>query len=63
MEDKLLTFKEAAEKLRTSEAGLRWMVHSGKAPKSALIGGARRMFRESDVQAFIDAAFADTAEV
>ncbi len=52
----LLTLKETAQRLRKSEGQLRWMVHSGTAPKSGLIGG-RRMFRESDVEAFIEAAF------
>lgn len=52
----LLTLEETAERLRKSDAQLRWMIHVGTAPKSAKIGG-RRMFRESDVAAFIDAAF------
>lgn len=52
----LLTLAEAAERLRKSESQLRWMIHSGTAPKSALIGG-RRMFRESDVEEYINAAF------
>lgn len=53
---KLLTIPEAAELLRKSEAQLRWMIHMGTAPKSAKIGG-RRMFREPDVVAWINAAF------
>ena len=52
----LLTLAEAAERLRKSEAQLRWMIHSGTAPKSAKIGG-RRMFRASDVEDYINAAF------
>lgn len=52
----LLTIKETAEVLRKSEAQLRWMIYSGTAPKSALIGG-RRMFRLSDVEAYIEEAF------
>ncbi|WDG17479.1 helix-turn-helix transcriptional regulator [Microbacterium sp. Clip185] len=58
MTDQLLTVTEAAERLRTSPSGLRWQIHQGTAPKSAKIGG-RRMFRESDVEAFIAAAFSD----
>ncbi|PPG61628.1 AlpA family transcriptional regulator [Rathayibacter sp. AY1C5] len=54
----LLTLPETAERLRKSEAQLRWMVHRGTAPKSALIGG-RRMWRASDVASFIEAAFAE----
>lgn len=52
----LLTLAEVAEKLRKSEAQLRWMIHSGTAPKSAKIGG-RRVFRESDVENYINEAF------
>ncbi len=54
----LLTVKEVAEMLRKSDAQLRWMIHSGTAPKSALIGG-RRMFRLSDVEAYVEEAFSD----
>lgn len=52
----LLTLAEVAERLRKSEAQLRWMIHSGTAPKSAKIGG-RRVFRESDVENYINEAF------
>lgn len=52
----LLTLAEAAEQLRKSEAQLRWMIHKKAAPKSAIIGG-RRMFRASDVAAWIEAQF------
>jgi excisionase family DNA binding protein len=54
----LLTLSETAELLRKSPPQLRWMLHNGTAPKSALIGG-RRMFRAADVNAYIEAAFAD----
>ncbi|WP_240632401.1 helix-turn-helix domain-containing protein [Cryobacterium sp. LW097] len=53
---KLLTLEEVAELLRKTPAGLRWQIHNGSAPKSALIGG-RRMFRDVDVEAFIAEAF------
>ncbi|MBF4549206.1 helix-turn-helix transcriptional regulator [Pseudoclavibacter sp. VKM Ac-2888] len=56
----LLTLSEVAEALRKSEKQLRWMIHQGTAPKSALIGG-RRMFRATDVEAFIVAAFEDAS--
>lgn len=52
MSDKLLTVREAAVPLRTTEKGLRWMIHKGTAPTSIRIGG-RRMFRESDIDRFI----------
>ncbi|MDU0327210.1 helix-turn-helix domain-containing protein [Microbacterium sp. KSW2-21] len=57
--DKLMTVREAAVPLGTTEKGLRWMIYAGTAPKSALVGGRRRMFRESDIQAWIDAQFKD----
>lgn len=56
----LLTLAEAAERLRKSEAQLRWMIHSGTAPRSAKIGG-RRLFRESDIENYINEAFSDAA--
>ena len=57
----LLTLSETAEALRKTESQLRWMIHAGTAPKSALIGG-RRMFRANDIEAFINSQF-DNAEV
>jgi excisionase family DNA binding protein len=51
----LLTMEEAAARLRKSRRQLEWMIYSRQIT-SALIGG-RRMFRESDLNAFIDAAF------
>ncbi|MFJ3487987.1 helix-turn-helix transcriptional regulator [Leifsonia aquatica] len=56
----LLTLAETAERLRKSEPQLRWMIHKKTAPKSAIIGG-RRMFRESDVNAWIDEQFTKDA--
>ncbi|TFD80566.1 DNA-binding protein [Cryobacterium psychrophilum] len=53
---KLLMLEEVAEMLRKSPAQLRWMIHNSTAPKSAKIGG-RRMFRDTDVEAYIAAAF------
>lgn len=56
----LLTLTEVAERLRKSPAQLRWMIHNGTAPKSALIA-SRRMFRESDIEDYINQAFEDAA--
>jgi len=56
---KLLTIDEAAALLRRTPAALRYMRHVGKGPKSALVGG-RVMYRADDVDAYIDAAFAET---
>lgn len=55
---RLLTLSETAERLRKTDSQLRWMIHTGSAPKSALIGN-RRMFRESDVEDYINAAFGE----
>ena len=58
MPTKLLKAPEVAERLRKTPAALSWMIHQGTAPRSALIGG-RRVWREVDVDAYIDAAFED----
>lgn len=55
----LWTLTETAEALRKTPSQLRWMIHQGSAPRSALIGG-RRMFREADVEAYIEAAFSQS---
>ena len=60
MTDRLLYVEEVAEMLRKSPASLRFIIHAGTAPKSAKLGG-RRMFRESDVLAWIEAQFEETA--
>lgn len=57
--DRLLYTDELAEMIRRSPAAVRYMIHAGTAPRSAKIGG-RRMFRESDVHAWIDQQFAET---
>ncbi|BCW59592.1 helix-turn-helix domain-containing protein [Arthrobacter sp. StoSoilB20] len=57
---KLLTLTETAERLRKTPASLRWMIHAGTAPKSALIGN-RRLFRESDIADYISQAFEQSA--
>lgn len=56
----LWTLSETAEVLRKTPAQLRWMIHNGKAPKSALIGG-RRMFRAADVESYVETQFANAS--
>ena len=56
---KLLYVDEVATMLRRSPAALRWMINQGTAPKSVIIAG-RRVWRESDVESFIAAAFEET---
>jgi predicted DNA-binding transcriptional regulator AlpA len=57
---KLLTLTEAGGRLRKSPAAMRWMRHQNVGPQSAIIGG-RVMFREEDIDAWIDAQFAEQA--
>ncbi|GAB2843455.1 helix-turn-helix transcriptional regulator [Microbacterium insulae] len=57
--DKILFIEEVADLLRRTPAQLRWMVHCGTAPQSAMIAG-RRCWRQSDVEKFIDEAFSST---
>lgn len=54
---RLLTLDETAARLRKTPSQLRQMIFNRTAPVSAKIGG-RRMFREEDVDAFIEQAFA-----
>ena len=56
MSTKLMTKTEVAERLGRSPRAVEWMIYAGTGPKSALIAG-RRMFRESDIEAWIDAQF------
>ncbi|KAB1943810.1 helix-turn-helix transcriptional regulator [Brevibacterium linens] len=54
--DRLLYIEEVAEMIRKTPAAFRYMIQRGDAPKSAKIGG-RRMFKESDVEAWIQEQF------
>lgn len=59
--DALLTVSEAAERLRRPTATLRYWRAMGTGPRSARVGG-RVLYREADLDAWIDAEFAaDTA--
>jgi predicted DNA-binding transcriptional regulator AlpA len=55
---KLLTVNEVAERLRRSPAAVRYMRAQGIGPKSAKVAG-RVMWREEDVEAYIEAQFAE----
>jgi predicted DNA-binding transcriptional regulator AlpA len=56
MADRLVHIEEFATIIDRTPAAVRYMIHNGKAPRSAKIGG-RRMFKESDIHAWIDAQF------
>ncbi|MGP5261225.1 helix-turn-helix transcriptional regulator [Brachybacterium paraconglomeratum] len=62
MSTKLLTIPEVAELLGKSTRSVEWMVYAKTGPRSAKIGG-RRMFRESDVEAWINAQFEAAEQV
>ncbi|GGG50823.1 hypothetical protein GCM10011374_11800 [Kocuria dechangensis] len=54
--DKFMTVEEVAEALRKTPGALRYQIHAGTAPPSARIMG-RRLFKESDVIAWIERQF------
>lgn len=51
--DKLMTLRDVADRLSVTEATLRYLIGQGRAPKSFKVG-RRRMFRPTDVEAFIE---------
>lgn len=53
---RLLLVPEIAERLRRSVQAVRWMIHTDTLKPTALVGG-RRVMKESDLEAFIEAAF------
>lgn len=55
--DRLLTLDEVAKMTRLPVATLRYFRHCSTGPKSAKLG-RRVMYRESDVQRWIDEQFA-----
>jgi len=57
MEDRLLTQKEMAERVRRPVATVRYWRFQGTGPKGANVGG-RVLYRESDVDAWINQQFA-----
>lgn len=57
MTDRIIFIPDVARMLNRSAAQVRWMVANGTAPRHAKIAG-RVCFKEKDVEAFIEAAFA-----
>ena len=55
--DRLFDMSEAADRMNTSIGTLRFWRHKGIGPRSARIG-RRVMYRESDLQAWLDEQFA-----
>ncbi|MCH8571501.1 helix-turn-helix domain-containing protein [Nesterenkonia sp. AY15] len=54
--ERLVSVKEFGEWTGKSEGSVHWMIHTKKAPPSALIGG-RRMFKESDCARWLEHQF------
>ena len=52
----IMSIKETAPLVGKTEASLRWAIHNGTAPPSAVIMG-RRVFRRDEVLAWIDRQF------
>lgn len=61
MADRLLTVKEAAERVGRSEGSFRYQLTRGTGPRSGKLAG-RRLIRESDLEAWIASAFDDANE-
>lgn len=60
MPDRLLTLPETAERLRTPVKTLRYWKRQGKGPQPRRLG-TRLVYRESDVDAYIEQLFSDDA--
>lgn len=60
MVEKLLTLPEVSERLRTPVKTLRYWNRLGKGPQPRRLG-TRLVYRESDVDAYIDQLFAEDA--
>lgn len=55
--DPLRTTAEAAKFVRLPESTMRYYRHIRTGPKSAKIGGRRVMYRQSDLDAWLDSQF------
>ncbi|WAC65754.1 helix-turn-helix domain-containing protein [Agrococcus sp. SL85] len=55
MATRLLTVSEVAARLNRSVQAIRWQMHKGELKFGTVAG--RRVMRESDLEAYIDAAF------
>lgn len=57
--DQLRTLEQVAEQLNTPEATLRFWRHKGTGPRSFKLG-RRVMYRQADVDAWLEQQYADT---
>jgi hypothetical protein len=53
---KLLLVPEIAERLRRTEAAVRYQIHTGALAPTAVVGG-RRVMAEEDLEAWIESQF------
>jgi predicted DNA-binding transcriptional regulator AlpA len=60
--DRLLTQAELAERVRRPRATVRYWRYAGTGPKGANVGG-RVLYRESDVEKWLDEQFSKDASV
>ena len=58
MNDRLLTVPEVSQRLHKAPATLRWWRHEKRGPKSFKLGRTI-VYREADVEAWLDAQYAD----
>jgi len=54
----IMTIEEAAELLRTPVSTLRYWRHMKRGPKAGRVGG-RLMYRQADLEQWLDAQFED----
>ena len=55
--DPLRTTAEAAKVVNLPESTLRYYRHVGTGPRSAKVGGRRVMYRQSDLENWLDSQF------
>jgi hypothetical protein len=55
-----MTLEETAAVLRKTPSQLRWLMHRGNCPPSALVGG-RRVFDEDAVAAWLNDQFSEAS--
>lgn len=61
MTTKLLTIPEGAPRVRKTEAAMRWWLAQPNCPVKVAKVGGRLFVREADLDAYIEAAFADAS--
>lgn len=60
MDDKFLTTAETSEMLNVPIATLRWWRHIGTGPKAFKLGARKVMYKQTDLQAWIEQRYQET---